>query len=225
MKRCGLAEHYRRVYLVAPRHPESFWSLQETVGLLGAKTLVPNSALATLVALTPSDVGVEFVLGDENVFAIDLDLPCDLVAITGATLHAPRIVELCSAFRERGIRVARGGTCATLLHDRCQGMPDHHFIGEAEHTWPRFLGDWIAGVAGPVYKQGVLGEETAGQTDFRSEREVRRLFWRNIARARYLDRGTRIRMFGLLAQYRHFRTFVTKPRSLPGRVGGWRGGP
>jgi len=153
VKRCGLAEHYRRVYLVAPRHPESFWSLQGTVDLLGAKTLVPNSALATLIALTPSDVGVEFVLGDENVSRVDLDLPCDLVAMTGATLHAPRIVELCSAFRERGIPIALGGTYATLERDRCAGLADHHFIGEAEHTWPRFLRDWVAGTAGPVYEQ------------------------------------------------------------------------
>jgi radical SAM superfamily enzyme YgiQ (UPF0313 family) len=152
-KRCGLAEQYRRVYLVAPRHPESFWSLQGTVDLMGAKTLVPNSALATLIALTPSDAGVEFVLGDENVSAIDLDLPCDLVAITGATLHAPRIVELCSAFRERGIPVALGGTYATTQNDRCAGLADHHFIGEAEHTWPRFLRDWMADAAEPVYKQ------------------------------------------------------------------------
>jgi len=153
VKHCGLAEHYRRVHLVAPRHPESFWSLQGTVDLMGAKTIVPNSALATLIALTPSDVGVEFVLGDENVSAIDLDLPCDLAAITGATLHAPRIVELCSAFRERGIPVALGGTYATLQHDRCLGLADYHFIGEAEHTWPRFLRDWFAGAAHPVYKQ------------------------------------------------------------------------
>ena len=122
VKRCGVAEHYRRVYLVAPRHPESFWSLQGTVDLVGAKTFVPNSALATLIALTPSDVAVEFVLGDENVSPIGLDLPCDLVAITGATLHASRIVELCSAFRERGVPVALGGTYATLQHDRCLGL-------------------------------------------------------------------------------------------------------
>ncbi len=153
VKRRGVAEQYRRVYLVAPRHPESFWSLQATADLLGAKTLIPNSALATLIALTPPDVGVEFVLGDENVSAIDLDLPCDLVAITGATLHARRITELCGAFRERGIPVALGGTFATLQDDRCSGLADHHFIGEAEYTWPRFLKDWMAGAPEPVYKQ------------------------------------------------------------------------
>ena len=62
--------------------------------------------------------------------------------------------KLCSAFRERGIPVALGGTYATLQHDRCAGLADHHFIGEAEHTWPRFLRDWIAGAAETVYEQG-----------------------------------------------------------------------
>ena len=166
-KRCGVAEHYRRVYLVAPRHPESFWSLQGTVDLLGAKTLVPNSALATLIALTPSDVPVEFVLGDENVAEIDFDLPCDLVAITGATLHAPRIVELCRAFRERGIPVALGGTYATLQHDRCENLADFHFIGEAEYTWPRFLRDWTAGAAQRVYRQdGFIDLENSPAPDW-----------------------------------------------------------
>ena len=93
------------------------------------------------------------MLGDENVSAIDLDMPCDLVAITGATLHARRIVELCGAFRERGIPIALGGPYATLQHDRCAGLAHHHFIGEAEYTWPRFLRDWMAGAAEPVYKQ------------------------------------------------------------------------
>ena len=51
-----------------------------------------------------------------------------------------------------------------------------------------------------------------GKFLFRSERGVRQLFWRNIVRARDLDRSTRIRMFGLLAQYRHFHAFVNKPR-------------
>jgi radical SAM superfamily enzyme YgiQ (UPF0313 family) len=151
--RRGRAERYRRVYLVAPRHPESFWSLSGTVDLLGARTLMPSSALATLIALTPDDVGVEYLLGDENLAQLDLDVGCDLVAITGATLHAPRIFELCRAFRDRGVPVALGGPFATLQADRCQGLADHHFIGEAERTWPRFLREWIAGTAAAVYTQ------------------------------------------------------------------------
>ncbi len=144
----------RRVLLVAPRHPPSFWTMQGTVDLFGARTLMPNPALATLVALTPDDVRVEYRLCEENVGdALPADLPLDLVAVTGSTLHAQRVEEICRHFRARGVPVALGGTYATIRQDRCQGLADHLFIGEAEHTWPRFLRHWSAGEALPVYQQ------------------------------------------------------------------------
>ncbi len=152
-KRYGSSGPYRRIYLVAPRHPENFWSMQGTAELFGTKTLMPNSALATLMALTPKDVSIEYVLADENVSEVDFDMPCDLVAITGGTLHAPRIHQLCREFRSRNIPVALGGTYASIEPDRCDGLADYLFMGEAEYTWPLFLKQWIKGEAKPVYHQ------------------------------------------------------------------------
>lgn len=149
----GTGESCKRIYLIAPRHPTSFWSLSGTVDLLGAKTLMPNTALATLMALTPPDVSVEYRLGDENVGDLDFAAPCDLVAITGGTLHAARIAQLCAEFRKRGVPVALGGTYASLNADRCEGLADHLFVGEAEHTWPLFLRQWSANTAQPLYVQ------------------------------------------------------------------------
>lgn len=138
---------------MAPRHPDSFWSMQGTAELFGARTLMPNAALATLMALTPDDVDIEYLLTDENTSEIDWELPCDLVAVTGATLHARRIREICGAFRQRGVPVALGGPWATVSEDLCDGLADHHFVGEAEHTWPRFLREWTAGRAAARYVQ------------------------------------------------------------------------
>lgn len=152
-RRYGHGNRPRRIHLVAPRHPESFWSMQGTVEMFGAKTLMPNAALATLMALTPPDVAVEYSLSDENIGPLDWDRPADLVAVTGATLHADRIESLCRGFRERGLPVALGGTYATIEADRCRGLADFHFTGEAEHTWPRFLREWCAGKPQAVYEQ------------------------------------------------------------------------
>jgi len=116
-KRYGKGDAIPRIYLIAPRHQKSFWSMQGTVELLGAKTLMPNAALATLMALTPDDVNVEYVLCDENVSEIDWDMPCDLVAVTGSTLHSKRIQELCQLFIQRGVPVALGGTYASINAD------------------------------------------------------------------------------------------------------------
>jgi len=99
LKRYGSGSNLKRIYLVAPRHPENFWSMQGTADILGAKTLMPNSALATLMALTPGDVNIEYALADENVTGIDFDFECDLVAVTGATLHSKRIHEICVRVR------------------------------------------------------------------------------------------------------------------------------
>jgi radical SAM superfamily enzyme YgiQ (UPF0313 family) len=152
-KRYGIGNQFKRIYLVAPRHPESFWSMQGTVELLGAKTLMPNAALPTLMALTPFGINVEYVLCDENVSELDWNMPCDLVVITGATLHKKRIHELCAGFRQRGVKIALGGAYASINNDQCSHLADYLFIGEAEYTWPIFLHQWIKGNARSVYHQ------------------------------------------------------------------------
>ncbi len=152
-KRYGSGKDFKKIYLVAPRHPENFWSMQGTANILGAKTLMPNSALATMMALTPDDVNIEYAFVDENVTEIDFDFKCDLVAVTGATLHSKRIHEICNEFRKRGRQVALGGTYASIEHDRCNELADYHFIGEAEYIWPLFLRQWTIAKADNVYHQ------------------------------------------------------------------------
>jgi len=145
----------KRILCVVPPHPESFWTMDGMVGLFGSKCLIPNAAFPLLMALTPKDVCVEYMLADENVSTLDWATPCDLVAITGNTLHAKRISELCQGFRKRGVPVALGGTYASLWADQCRDLADYLFIGEAEHTWPRFLLDWTNGTPQSVYHQDV----------------------------------------------------------------------
>lgn len=158
MKRVQYA-HYgtnkgcKTIYLVAPKHPENFWSMQGTADILGAKTLMPNAALATLMALTPDGVNIRYRLADENVGPINFDQNCDLVLVTGGTLHAKRIRQICKAFKKTGTPVALGGTYASIEHDQCEDLADYLFIGEAEYTWPEFLRQWIDGKAQKVYKQ------------------------------------------------------------------------
>ena len=142
-----------KIYLVAPRTPDSFWSMGDSVKTLGARALMPNSALATLMALTPRETNVEYAYCDENVSPLDPDMDCDLVAITGFTLHAPRLRELSAHFRSRGIPVALGGAFATLTPHEARPLADHLFIGEAELTWPCFLRDWADGRPQPLYEQ------------------------------------------------------------------------
>jgi radical SAM superfamily enzyme YgiQ (UPF0313 family) len=144
----------KRIYLINPKTPENFWAMQGTLDVVGKhKTLMPNAALLTLPPLTPPDLPVDYIYCDENLRPAQLDLPCDLVAITGYTLQAERMQDLSAAFRQRRIPVAMGGAFATLEPERVRGMADHLFVGEAEKTWPQFLRDWLSGQAKELYRQ------------------------------------------------------------------------
>jgi radical SAM superfamily enzyme YgiQ (UPF0313 family) len=142
-----------RIYLINPKNADNFWTMQSSVEAVGCKTLMPNCALATLVALTPKDADVEYVYCDENVSRLDLDMDCDVAAVTGYTLHSKRIREISEAFRKRGVAVALGGPFATLNPEKASEVADHLFVGEAECTWAQFLRDWEAGRARPRYEQ------------------------------------------------------------------------
>jgi radical SAM superfamily enzyme YgiQ (UPF0313 family) len=132
-----------RVYLVNPGLYASFWSLSEAADIVGKPGYIPNLAPPTLAALTRADV--EVVICDETVEPVDLDMPCDVVGITGYVSQSRRMVELARMFRERGRLVAMGGPFATLSPERCRPHCDVLFTGEAELTWPVFLEDLRAG--------------------------------------------------------------------------------
>ena len=140
-----------RVYLVNPGLQTSFWSLSEAADITGKPGYIPNLAPPTLAALTPPDV--EVVICDEAVEPVDLDLPCDLVGITGYVSQSRRMIELARAFRQRGKLVAIGGPFASLSPERCRPYADVLFTGEAELTWPAFLADFRAGRQRDHYAQ------------------------------------------------------------------------
>ncbi len=140
-----------KIYLIAPRNPESFWTFDRILPSLGRRCIFPNLALPTLAGLTPPPH--EVVLCDENVEPVDFNTDADVVGITGFVIHKRRIFELIDAFRRRGKPVAVGGPYATLCPEELEGKVDMLFVGEAEYTWPQFVRDWEAGTPQAVYRQ------------------------------------------------------------------------
>ena len=132
-----------KIYLVAPRNPESFWTFDRILPSLGKRCVFPNLSLPTVAGLTPREH--EVVLGDENVEPVDFETDADIVGITGYVIHKQRIFELIDEFRRRGRLVVVGGPFATLCPEELRGRADVLFVGEAEYTWPRFLQDYAAG--------------------------------------------------------------------------------
>jgi radical SAM superfamily enzyme YgiQ (UPF0313 family) len=140
-----------KIFLIAPRNPESFWTFDRILPSLGKRCVYPNLALPTVAALTPP--GHEVVLCDENVEPVDFDTDADIVGITGYVVHKRRMFEIAAEFRRRGKLVVAGGPFATLCPEELAGRVDVLFVGEAEYTWPRFLRDHATGQWPAEYRQ------------------------------------------------------------------------
>ncbi|HZP43681.1 MAG TPA: radical SAM protein [Candidatus Binatia bacterium] len=139
-----------KIYLIAPKNPESFWTFDRILPSLGKKCVFPNLSLPTVAGITPREHDV--VLCDENVEPIDFDTDADIIGVTGYVVHQQRILEIVDAFKARGKFVVVGGPFASLVPEKIRGRADVVFVDEAEHTWPEFLRDYAAGTWRSEYR-------------------------------------------------------------------------
>lgn len=108
-----------KIYLVAPRNPEAFWTFSRILPVLEKKCIFPNLSLPTVAGLTPRDH--EIVLCDENVEAVDFETDADIVGVTGYLTHSERILQILAEFRRRGKFVVAGGPFASLCPEMLRG--------------------------------------------------------------------------------------------------------
>jgi radical SAM superfamily enzyme YgiQ (UPF0313 family) len=142
----------RRVYLIQPKFPPSYWGLDYLVPLTPFKAVFPPLGLLTLAGLTPPDYRV--TICDENAGErVDYDTDAEIVGITGYIIQMPRVFAIADKFRARGKTVVLGGPLANLLPHRCRQHCDVLFEGEAEYTWPRFLREFAAGAHADHYHE------------------------------------------------------------------------
>jgi radical SAM superfamily enzyme YgiQ (UPF0313 family) len=134
----------RRIYLIQPKFPPSYWGLDFFLPITPYKAIFPPLGLLTLAALTPPEYRV--TLCDENAGEkIDYDTDAEIIGITGYIIQMQRVFQIADRFRALGKTVVLGGPLANLVTDRCRQRCDVLFEGEAEYTWPRFLREFAEG--------------------------------------------------------------------------------
>jgi radical SAM superfamily enzyme YgiQ (UPF0313 family) len=142
----------RRIYLIQPKFPISYWGLEHFLPLTPYQAVFPPLGLLTLAALTPPDFAV--TLCDENIGeSIDYQTNAPIICITGYIIQIERVFEIAERFRASGKTVVIGGPLANLLPDVCALYCDVLFEGEAEYTWARFLRDYLAGTVERRYQE------------------------------------------------------------------------
>src|SRR5690606_19100052 len=82
----------RRIAMVHPKFPPSFWSFGFIKEIGGFKTVMPPLGLATLAALTPDTWDV--VIVDENIEEIDFDIDADIIALSAMAIQEKRLFEI-----------------------------------------------------------------------------------------------------------------------------------
>ena len=153
----------KKILLVYPRFPVSFWSFGYIQRIGGFTAVMPPLGLAILAALTPPEFDIEIV--DENIETIDFDAECDVVALSAMAIQEARLFEVADAFRRRGRLVCMGGPICNVLPERCRPHCDVLFEGEGEYTWTQFLAEWSAGTHHDHYVQADKIERLQGPSN------------------------------------------------------------
>ncbi|MDB9312069.1 DUF4070 domain-containing protein [Spirulina sp. CS-785/01] len=129
-----------RTLLLYPRFPQSFWSFEKTLELVGRKAMLPPLGLITVAALLPQDW--EFRLVDRNVTTLSEDdwNWAELVIISGMIVHREDFAYLIKESNQRGIPVGVGGPYATSFAQEVEAAgADYLILDEGEITIPMFV--------------------------------------------------------------------------------------
>ena len=135
--------HRKRIVMVHPEFPPSFWSFGFIKEIGGFKAVMPPLGLATLAALTPDRYDVAIV--DENIEPIDFEVAADLIVLSAMGIQEQRLFEVADRFRSNGYTVCMGGPICNVVPERCRPHCDVLFEGEGEYTWKAFLDAWEQG--------------------------------------------------------------------------------
>ena len=99
----------------------------------------PPLGLAMVAAATPPEHEIRLL--DENLDALEIDDPVDLVGITAMTCQAMRAYEIAAEYRLRGVPVILGGMHVTLIPEEAAEHADSILLGDAETVWTNIVDD------------------------------------------------------------------------------------
>lgn len=141
----------RRVLMVYPSIPSTYWSFDHALPFIGKRSAIPPLGLMTVAALLPP--GYEARIVDLNVSRLTTaDIQAaDLVFVSAMLVQSASFTEVVKRCNRLGKPVVAGGPYPISSHEQIQGV-DHFVLDEAELTLPAFLADYEAGSPRRVYR-------------------------------------------------------------------------
>jgi radical SAM superfamily enzyme YgiQ (UPF0313 family) len=129
-----------KALLLYPRFPQSFWSYNRTIEMVGLKSVIPPLGLITVAALLPQHWEIRFV--DRNV-AVETEADwqwCDLVILSAMLVQKQDFHALIRKAVQLGKKVAVGGPYPTSVPQDVLNSGAHYLVlDEGEVTIPSFV--------------------------------------------------------------------------------------
>lgn len=141
----------RRVLLVSPRIPTTYWSYKYALPFVKKKALLPPLGLLTVAALLPEDYELRLI--DMNLADLRREEVewADMVFLSAMLVQQQSFDEAVALCRECGTPVVAGGPYPISSFEKIEGV-DHFVLDEAELTLPVFLRDLEQGQAKHIYR-------------------------------------------------------------------------
>jgi radical SAM superfamily enzyme YgiQ (UPF0313 family) len=152
----------KRILLVYPKIPPTYWSMKHAISLIGKRGLMPPLGLMTIAGYLPAEE-YDVKLVDMNVRRLqNRDLAwAELVMVSAMLVQKASFLEVLRRCAKAGIPVAAGGPYPTACPEEMEGV-DYLVLDEGEVTLPRFLSDWKAGRAARLYSDEAKPELDSG---------------------------------------------------------------
>lgn len=140
----------RKVLMVYPEIPVTFWSLKHSIKLAGYKSLIPPLGLLTVAAMMPDNYEVRLIdMAVTRLKEKDI-LWADIVFLSGMQIQKESFDEVVRLCNEWGVPVAAGGPYASASCNDIVGV-DYFILNEAENILAEFLDDYEKGRARRIY--------------------------------------------------------------------------
>jgi radical SAM superfamily enzyme YgiQ (UPF0313 family) len=140
----------KRVLLIYPSHPDTFWSYKYALKFISKKASSPPLGLLTVAAMLPDDWEQRLI--DTQVEPLsDKDLEwADYAFLSAMSIQQESARQIITRCKEKGVITVAGGPLFTSTPDLFPEV-DHLILNEAEITLPAFLKDLDEGHPLPIY--------------------------------------------------------------------------
>ncbi|MQY76408.1 MAG: DUF4070 domain-containing protein [Spirochaeta sp.] len=141
----------KKILLVYPEIPTTYWSFGYALPFIGKKTMLPPLGLMTIASLLPEDYEVSLI--DLNISQLERrDIEeAELVFISAMIVQKESFEQIVRMCNECGRPIVAGGPYPISSYEDIEGV-DYFVLDEAELTLPKFLNDLEKGCPKEVYR-------------------------------------------------------------------------